>query len=176
MKLLNRFYNELEAWLIALLLGNMVLLIAVQVVMRYVFSNSLSWSEELVRWCFVWFIWIGVSYGFKQRKHVSVTALVNVLPVTLQKYLNIVVNVIVLWFMYKLFQHGYEQITSQIISRQSSIALTWPFSDVRVGMRWLYASLPFGALLSCLSLSVNLVTDIRSLFDSNTAQAATEGN
>ena len=175
MKLLNRIYQELEAWLIALLLGNMVLLIAVQVVMRYVFSNSLSWSEELVRWCFVWFIWIGVSYGFKQRKHVAVTALVNVLPAKIQAWLNIVVTAVILWFMVKLFLLGWEQITSQIISRQSSIALYWPMSEVRVGMRWLYASLPFGALLSALSLSVNLVTDIKAVISGNTP-AATGGN
>ncbi len=65
MKWLN---DNLEAALGGLLLAGIVILITVQVVMRYVFQNALSWSEELTLWTFIWFIWIGIAYAFKEKK------------------------------------------------------------------------------------------------------------
>jgi len=50
----------------------MTLLVFCQVVMRYVFRNSLSWSEELARFIFMWLSWIGASYAVKERSHFRV--------------------------------------------------------------------------------------------------------
>lgn len=59
MKKVIGFYNSLEAHLLVISLAFTTLLIFVQVVMRYVFNNSLSWSEELARYVFIWQIWLG---------------------------------------------------------------------------------------------------------------------
>ncbi|WED23423.1 TRAP transporter small permease [Vibrio sp. JC009] len=163
MKWLKLFDENIEAWLINFLLVNIVFWIFLQVVMRYVFSNSLPWSEEFVRWCFIWFIWVGVSYGFRTRKHIAVTALINLFPKRVFDLISIAVNLVVLWCMVKMFLYGWSQISSPIIARQSSIVLYWPLTETRVSMQWLYASLPAGALLSALRLVQNLYQDISSL-------------
>lgn len=160
MSILRYIEKNVEAYLINFLLFNIVLWVFVQVIMRYIFSSSLPWSEEFVRWCFIWFIWVGVSYGFKTRRHICVTALVNGLPEKVKSVIGIVINLLVLWCMLKLFIYGWKQISSPIIARQSSIVLYWPLSEVRVGMQWLYASLPVGALLSSIRLVQNTVADI----------------
>lgn len=140
--------------------------------MRYIFSNSLPWSEEFVRWCFIWFIWVGVSYGFYKRKHISVTVLMNLLPKHVSNILSILVNVVVLWCMVKLMIYGWEQISSPIIARQSSIVLYWPLSETRVSMQWLYASLPVGALLSAFRLVQNLYQDVSALCKEGTRKSS----
>ena len=168
MKWLKILDENIEAWMIYFLLANIVFWIFLQVVMRYIFSNSLSWTEEFVRWCFIWFIWVGVSYGFKTRKHISVTALINLFSKRVFDIINILVNLVVLWCMVKLFIYGWEQISSPIIARQSSIVLYWPLSETRVSMQWLYGSLPVGALFSAFRLLQNLYQDISSLFKSDT--------
>lgn len=66
--------DHLEEVLLAALLTAMSLLIGAQVFMRYVMQNSLTWSEELARYCFIWATYIGVSYGVKERAHICVTA------------------------------------------------------------------------------------------------------
>lgn len=53
----------------------MVVVIAMQVFMRYVMDNSLSWSEELARFCFIWLVYIGISYGVKKQRHIKVDAM-----------------------------------------------------------------------------------------------------
>ncbi|MFS8182232.1 TRAP transporter small permease [Pseudovibrio denitrificans] len=163
MSLLRFVEKNAEAYLINFLLFNIVLWVFVQVIMRYIFSSSLPWSEEFVRWCFIWFIWVGVSYGFKTRRHICVTALINGLPPKVKTMIGIITNLLVLWCMIKLFLYGWQQVSSPIITRQSSIVLYWPLSDLRVGMQWLYASLPVGALLSSLRLVQNIIEDLIAL-------------
>ncbi|MGR5503187.1 TRAP transporter small permease [Vibrio sp. DNB22_10_4] len=164
MKIILETINErIEEWVITLLLANIVILIFVQVCMRYVFNSSLSWSEELVTWSFIWFIWVGVSYGFKTRKHICVTAFVDLLPQRAKVILNILVSVIILWFMLHILHLGIKQMTSPFISRQLSVVLYYPFTDTQVSMKWLYASLPFGALLSSYRIAQNILAEIKEL-------------
>lgn len=61
MKKLINFYNQLEAHLLVCSLIFTVILVFFQVILRYVFSSSLSWSEELARYIFIWQIWLGTS-------------------------------------------------------------------------------------------------------------------
>ena len=42
--------------------------------MRYVVGASLSWSEELARYVFIWLVYIGISYAVQMKAHVKVEA------------------------------------------------------------------------------------------------------
>ena len=55
MKKVIHFLDESleESLLIALLIG-MTMIMGIQVVSRYVFGMSLSWSDELTRYMFIW--------------------------------------------------------------------------------------------------------------------------
>ena len=46
--------DYLEETILLILLVLMTAIMGVQIVSRYVFQNSLTWSEELVRYMFVW--------------------------------------------------------------------------------------------------------------------------
>ncbi|PJG86311.1 TRAP transporter small permease [Conservatibacter flavescens] len=162
MKFLKVLNEKIEIWLINVFLANIVFWVFLQVILRYVFNNSLSWSEEFVRWCFIWFIWIGVSYGFKTKAHISVTVFVNLLPVKAQKIIHILINLIVFWCMVKFTIYGYEQILTPIVAKQQSVVLYYPFTEIRVGVKWLYISLVVGAFLSAFRLLQNIYDDIQT--------------
>lgn len=52
-KLIHWLDEYLEISLCVALMSVMTVVIFVQVVMRYVFHNSLTWSEEFARYCFI---------------------------------------------------------------------------------------------------------------------------
>lgn len=82
-----------EVILVALLIL-MTVIIGLQIFMRYLMHSSLSWSEELARYFFIWATYIGASYAVKKNAHVRVTATASLLPSAYQPYLNILVHLV----------------------------------------------------------------------------------
>ncbi|MEH6534014.1 MAG: TRAP transporter small permease [Photobacterium frigidiphilum] len=138
MKWLN---DNLEAALGGALLAGVVLLITVQVIMRYVFQNALSWSEELTLWTFIWFIWFGISYAFKERKHVKVTFFQDLLPSKAKATLEVLIDIAIVVFLLTMTYQSYKLISLPYVLSQKSVVLNLPIAI-------LYASAPVGSLLS----------------------------
>lgn len=76
LKSLNSF--ELVLANVSLLL--LVAMLALQVFFRYVLETGLSWSEELSRFCFVWFVYISASLAAQKGTHIRVTVLTSFFP------------------------------------------------------------------------------------------------
>ncbi len=94
-----KFLNEhLEACFIIPLMFLMSLIIFAQVVMRYVFKSSLTWSEELARYLFVWLVYFSVAYTAKKEAHIRIDAAINIYPKGMRPYIEILSEVIVLAF------------------------------------------------------------------------------
>lgn len=156
MKAIHWLDEYLEAGLAALLLAAVVTLITVQVFMRYVLQNSLSWSEELTLWIFVWFIWLATSYAFKRRAHVKVAVLNQFLSSKGQLILSILTQLLIVGFLVVLIYQCFILMNMPFVAKQRSVVLGMP-------IQYFYASAPFGATLSLWRLLQNLVTDIRVL-------------
>jgi len=148
MKVLKYIDNKFEEILLLVLLIAMVVLIFLQVIMRYVFSNSLSWSEELARYMFLWLIWVGASYATKTKSHIAIDAVKSRLPKIPQQILTVLVFVIWLGFALFLCIEGFE-LTEKIFGMgQKSTALQLP-------MGFAYASVPVGSGLMVIRLIQN---------------------
>ena len=96
MKKILKFLNDyLEETICIILMSVMTIIIFIQVIMRYVMHNSLSWSEELARYCFVWLIYIGVAYGCKLMKHIKIDAALKLFPEKVRPYITIAAYIVV---------------------------------------------------------------------------------
>lgn len=62
-----------------------LILVVVQVVLRYVFNSPLTWSEELAVYVMVWMTFIGSVICMRDKEHIDVTVLVDNLPHGLQR-------------------------------------------------------------------------------------------
>jgi TRAP-type C4-dicarboxylate transport system permease small subunit len=71
---------RLEEVVCAILLTVLMILLGVQVVLRFGFGAALAWSEELIRFLFVWFAYLGAVMGVREGAHIRITALVDALP------------------------------------------------------------------------------------------------
>ncbi len=84
-----RVVNDIEETAIAVILGLMVTITFANVVLRYVFSQSLIWGQELTLVLFAWLVVFGVSYAFKITAHLGVDAIINMLAPGGQRLLAI---------------------------------------------------------------------------------------
>ena len=106
----------------------MTLLVFVQVVMRYVFNNSLSWSEELARYTFIWLIYIGISYGCKLRKHIKIDAALYLFPKKARPYVVLLGDILFIAFAVYITYTGFFYSMEQIRFDMRSAALKIPIS------------------------------------------------
>ena len=94
----NRLFyllNHTEEIVIVAMFAVMVAVIFVQVIMRKC-GNSLTWSEELGKFLFVWITWLGISLGERKGEHIKITMLTDRLPFRVAQVVNILSEIIVI--------------------------------------------------------------------------------
>ena len=69
------FYNQIEKYMIVNMFLVMTVIIALNVVTRFVFNFTLSWGEQLARLLLVWTSFAGISWAGMINAHMRVTAL-----------------------------------------------------------------------------------------------------
>ncbi|MCA0972167.1 TRAP transporter small permease [Halobacillus litoralis] len=155
MNIVRAIDRRLEEVLLVLFSSVMVSVIFLQVVMR-VSGNSLSWSEELARYCFIWLVYIGISYGVKKQRHIKVDVMLLLLKGKGKLALSILANLLFLVFSLYVVVKGYG-IASQLLSfGQQSPALHIPMGLV-------YMATPIGFGLTSIRLVQNLITQFKML-------------
>lgn len=157
---LGKIFNKIEHGALIISLAVMVIVIFTQVVMRYVFNNSLSWSEEFARYLFVWFSWIGVSAGLKDGEHLKV----EILSVALAKrgllkskeMINILVSLIWLATTLIVTYYGLEVVAAQADMNVLTPAMRMPV--------WLgYLSIPACSAVVGVRLIVKIIDSVKVL-------------
>ena len=90
------------------------------------FNNSLSWSEELARYVFIWLIYIGISYGCKLRKHIKIDAALNLFPKKVRPYIVVLGDILFIVFAVYIVYTGTVYSLSQMQYNMRSPALKIP--------------------------------------------------
>ncbi|NYT59025.1 TRAP transporter small permease [Alcaligenaceae bacterium] len=146
--------KHLEEMLLVFLLSLMSILIGAQVFMRYVMGDSLTWSEELARYAFIWATYLGVAYGVKRNAHICVEAAVTRLPGLYRHYASILSHVLFIVFAVLVVKEGYA-LTLKIFSfGQQSSAMGLP-------MGYIYLAPTVGFALVILRLLQCIVAEVK---------------
>lgn len=83
------------------LLFLMTIFMFAEVVGRYLFQHSIYWAEELIRYLFIWFTFVGAAYCVKMRSHVTIDMFITLFPKKTQRTLMTLGHVI--WICLTLF-------------------------------------------------------------------------
>lgn len=95
--------------LMAVALMFMVALVFGNVVLRYIFNSSITVSEEVSRWLFVWITFMGAVVALREHKHLGTDALVSRLPPLGKKICFALANLAMLYVCYLVFKGAWEQ-------------------------------------------------------------------
>lgn len=71
-----------------------VILVNLNIIMRYFFNMPLTWAEEFTTSLFVWTTFIGSAFAYRKHKHLGVDILVKRLPDGARRAVSSVVAVI----------------------------------------------------------------------------------
>lgn len=133
MKVLKWLDENFEEKIMASALWGIVVIMGIQVIMRYIFKSSLKWSEEVSRYLFIWMVFIGMSYGIKRKSHMRIDMLEHFFP-KLRKGLEFLADSCFLIFAAYMIGPGISVIKSLIITGQTSPAAEMPMYVVYTGL------------------------------------------
>ena len=142
----DKCLSMIENAVIILGLSAMFLILLAQVIMRYVFSRPLTWSEEAARFILVYVSFIGISYAYRQKGHIRMEVVVNLFPQAVRRGLEVLINLgTIALFCYMI------PFSFRFIGIQAGVKAT----ATHIPMSIVYTALPLGMALSCVRLLIS---------------------
>ncbi len=132
MKVLNWLDEHLEEAILCVLLAAMTIIMGIQVFSRYCLGSSLSWSEEITRYLFIWSAFLSVSYCTKKRINIRVEQFVSIIPEKVYSYIKVVDDIIRLLIFIYLIPFAYTYFIKAVESGQLSPACGIPMYLIQI--------------------------------------------
>lgn len=160
-KIYKHLDDHIETYFSAILVVFFSILMIIQVIMRYIFNSPLTWSEELSRYAFVWFVYTSASYAVRYQRHVKFSFLVNIAKkITPLAGMFIQFIAFLFWIGFLIFLDIYsvKLVINQYHTQQLSPANQIP-------MYLIYIGLPLGSFMMTFRLVQHiykLIQDARS--------------
>lgn len=101
-----------------------------QVFMRYVLNNSLTWPEEFCRYCYVWTAFMSLGYTIRQGNMLRVAVVMDLLPQVVRKIVALLVELVCLVFFAVFFFNSIDVVKAIGRMNQTSTAMGWPMNIV----------------------------------------------
>ena len=159
MESLGKTLNKCENGIIALCFIIMSLAAFAQVVNRNLIGASISWFDELARYCMVYMTLLATEAGLRDGSQISITAIVDKLSPSFKRTMQLIVKIIIIGFSIARFVCSLTIVQTQISSGQVSAGLGIPMV-----IPYLALPISFGAItiVQILSLLVIFKTPIQS--------------
>ncbi|MCI8609942.1 MAG: TRAP transporter small permease [Firmicutes bacterium] len=117
---------NLEEVILVVLLAYMACCMILQIFMRHVMGASLSWSEESIRYVFIWMIFLGFGLAVKEDRHISITFFKGLLGEKFQFALTLLSNTVFFIYSCLMLVFGVQVVMDFIQSGQTSPSLGIP--------------------------------------------------
>ena len=134
--------EKLEKFVLAITVPVMTVVMVYQVILRYVFSSSNSWSEELTRYLFIFNVMIAAAIAVRRNSHLQIDILINLLSPKMKKVFTIVSTLAGIVFLALLFKYSLDL----CVQAKGNIS-----PGVGISMAIPYASMPVGIVLMILT-------------------------
>jgi TRAP-type C4-dicarboxylate transport system permease small subunit len=150
MRYVRLFLENFEEYLCAILTLVFIAVLSIQVFMRYVLQGSISWSEEVSRYAFIWMMFLSASLASQKRTHIRVTAPLLLLPEKYRTYILMISDSIWVFFNCVVVYLSTLQVKSMFQFKYLSPSLQW-------SMAYIYMIIPIGFALMTVRIIVGYV-------------------
>ncbi len=143
------FLDSFENYIAQILLVFFVCVLFSQIFLRVTFNYVITWSEEISRFSFVWFVFFGASYAARLGAHNRVTVQFKLLPKVCEKFLLLISDVI--WIAFNLVM-----IKESIIVIQDLAKYKYHSPALGLSMEYVYYIFPISfAIMTIRIIQVN---------------------
>jgi len=147
--------DPVEAYITAFILGAATIIMTIEIIGRYIFAHSFPWSEELVRYGFVWFTLLGASYAVREKGHIVVDGVLKVLPNRVAAIVERIGELI--WLAFSVYITYVSWRYTAFIYTARSVSTT-----TKIPMAFIYAAIPVGFALIVVRIIFGWIKELRA--------------
>jgi len=148
--------RNLERWALLVFYSMLVITMAVEVLRREVFSYSSVWGEEIVRYSFIYLVWIGAAAAVRERAHIRIDVIFEFCSPRIKAALYLFGDLVMLFVAGFALYHSWE-----------SLMVSLKFGSVSHGLRlpmvWFLSAVPIGFVLLLYRLQQSIRRDISDM-------------
>lgn len=141
---------DVYKWLSMALIAVLLVIMVIQVFYRYILNNSLSWSEELARFIFVWASMMGAAVVTANRGHAAIKMLDGIFPKTVNDIKKGIFDLIAIAIGVALTYFGVKLVNS--VWHQTSAAMKLPYAYVYMAIPTGGFGIAFASLMNFLEI------------------------
>lgn len=153
LRLINR---NLERWALIFFYTLLVVTMIIEVFRREMFAYSSIWGEEIVRYAFIYLVWIGAASAVRDRIHLRIDVIFSYLSNRLQTLLYMFGDLVMLVVAIISFFMAWE--TLEVSMKFTSVS-----HGLRISMVWFLFAVPFGLGLLLLRIVQSFWRDLKIL-------------
>ena len=143
MRAISLMLERTLSHILVVLMGVIVINVSWQVITRFIMNSPSSFTEELARFLLIWIGFLGGSYAYARRSHLSLDLLLQSVPEQNKPLLLKVSNVFCFAFAAAVLIYGGAQLMMLTLQLdQTSAALGLPIGYV-------YSCIPLSGVLIC---------------------------
>ena len=157
-RLMKALDKNAERWALLVFYVMLVVTMAVEVLRREIFSYSSIWGEEIVRYSFIYLVWIGAAIAVKDRAHIRIDVLLHYLGPRMKALIYIFGDLVMFGVAVIALYWSLETVHVSVKFGSGSHGL-------RVSMVWFLMAVPVGFALMILRLIQSFLRDLRALRD-----------
>ncbi|RYG72955.1 TRAP transporter small permease [Lentibacillus lipolyticus] len=147
-------YVEYTILLLSLLVMSVVTF--TNVLSRFIFNFSISFTEELTINLFVLLTFVGTSLGIHNKAHLGFSLIYEKFKTSKKIILSLLIGLLIMLFFAATGYYGFEIVQSQMERGQTTPSLGWP--------QWIFTiSLPIGCLLCVIRTIEATANDILAI-------------
>ena len=128
--------------LLFIVVAVMVVVMVYQVILRYIFSASNSWSEELCRYLFIYSVMLGAAIAVRRNSHLQIDVITGMLSPKMKNIITIIATIAGIVFLAFLFVYSIGLCQTGVKTASAGIP--------GVNMAMTYAAMPIGIVLMIL--------------------------
>lgn len=149
---LKNILKNLDAYFAGFMFAITLIIVTVNVFMRYFVGHVIPWGEEVATSCFVYTVFVGAAWCLRTRQHMGVDLLVDKLPLTARRIVHFITDLIVFAL------NSYVTYLSYLFTVSSKVK-TMPV--LKISSVWLNVALIIGFGLMAVYSLANCIADIR---------------
>ena len=133
----KNFFGTIFGPLVAIIFFIMIVVGVLQILLRYFFNISLSWSNEILIFSFIWITYLSIAIALSKKLHLGVDMITNFFPNSVQLKIKLFSNILIIFFCIIIFISSMPLIRANFYQFSPSLGIR---------MSYIYASIPIAML------------------------------